>query len=133
MVAIHLMRPRLPCQGFSTSNQRTRSSQNKNNWLFKEFVRVAKTVKPDWIVFENVKEILETEKGKFLKEISNSFSDLGYTITYGVLKEDHGISQLEMEKKAKPDHNQGFYNFAINLPNSSIAKFILLKIVQRPV
>ena len=60
-----------PCQGFSTSNQRTRSSHNKNNWLFKEFVRVAKTVKPDWIVFENVKEILETEKGKFLKEKSN--------------------------------------------------------------
>ena len=83
-----------PCQGFSTSNQRTRSSQNENNWLFQEFVRVARTLKPDWIIFENVKGILETEKGKFLEEISNSLSDLGYTITYDVLiASDFGIPQ----------------------------------------
>lgn len=83
-----------PCQGFSTSNQRTRTSQNENNWLFKEFIRVARTLRPDWIIFENVKGILETEKGKFIEEISNSFSDLGYTMTYGVLKaSDFGIPQ----------------------------------------
>ena len=62
--------------------------------MFKEFVRVARTLKPDWIIFENVKGILETEKGKFLEEISNSFSDLGYTISYDVLKaSDFGIPQ----------------------------------------
>jgi len=31
-----------PCQGFSTSNQRTRNSGNPNNWLFKEFLRIVK-------------------------------------------------------------------------------------------
>src|SRR5689334_2616667 len=54
-----------PCQGFSTSNQRTRTSANPNNWLFKEFIRVVKLSEPDWVVFENVKGILETEGGKF--------------------------------------------------------------------
>lgn len=54
-----------PCQGFSTSNQRTRSSENENNWLFKEFVRVVDLYRPDWFVFENVKGILETEGGFF--------------------------------------------------------------------
>ncbi len=34
-----------PCQGFSTSNQRTRNSNNKNNWLFKEFIRIVKVWK----------------------------------------------------------------------------------------
>lgn len=83
-----------PCQGFSTSNQRIRSSQNENNCLFREFVKVARTLKPDWVVFENVKGILETEKGKFLEEISNSFTDLGYAISYGVLKaSDFGVPQ----------------------------------------
>jgi len=83
-----------PCQGFSTSNQRTRSSENSNNWLFMEFVRVVKEVRPEWIVFENVRGILETEKGKFLEQITNSFADLGYTIAYGLSKaSDFGIPQ----------------------------------------
>lgn len=83
-----------PCQGFSTSNQRTRSKQNESNWLFKEFVRVVKIARPEWIVFENVKGILETEKGKFLEQITNSFTDLGYSITYGLLKaSDFGVPQ----------------------------------------
>jgi DNA (cytosine-5)-methyltransferase 1 len=83
-----------PCQGFSTSNQRTRSSQNENNWLFQEFVRIVRTIKPEWVVFENVKGILETEKGKFLEQIANSFADLGYNITHGLLKaSDFGVPQ----------------------------------------
>lgn len=58
-----------PCQGFSTSNQKTRTSQNETNWLFLEFLRVANEYKPDWIVFENVKGILETEKGIFAEKV----------------------------------------------------------------
>ncbi len=50
-----------PCKGFSTSNQRTRSKDNPNNWLFKEFLRVVAATNPDWVVFENVRGILETE------------------------------------------------------------------------
>lgn len=49
-----------PCQGFSTSNQKTRNLENPNNWLFREFLRVASLIKPAWIVFENVTGILET-------------------------------------------------------------------------
>jgi len=29
-----------PCQGFSTSNQRTRSRNNRSNWMFQEFLRL---------------------------------------------------------------------------------------------
>ena len=31
-----------PCQGFSTSNQRTRHASNPANWMFGEFIRVAR-------------------------------------------------------------------------------------------
>lgn len=74
-----------PCQGFSTSNQRTRSRSNKGNWMFKEFIRLAKSWQPDWIVFENVKGILETEQGAFLDMILDGFKKLGYTVTAGKL------------------------------------------------
>ena len=83
-----------PCQGFSTSNQKTRSKTNPQNWLFKEFVRIADEIMPDWIVFENVKGIFETEKGYFVDEISNCFSNLGYTCTPMVLSAcNYGIPQ----------------------------------------
>lgn len=74
-----------PCQGFSTSNQRTRNKKNKNNWLFEEFMRVARDLCPDWIVFENVKGILETEKGEFVKYILSSIESLGYFTEFSVL------------------------------------------------
>ncbi len=74
-----------PCQGFSTSNQRTRNKSNEENWMFREFIRLTKSWLPDWIVFENVKGIVETEKGDFLKLILKSFQELGYTVSPGIL------------------------------------------------
>lgn len=83
-----------PCQGFSTSNQRTRSLHNQSNWLFQEFVRVVKEYRPDWFVFENVRGILETEKGLFVEEIMDDFTALGYTLSSDLLyASDYGIPQ----------------------------------------
>jgi DNA (cytosine-5)-methyltransferase 1 len=83
-----------PCQGFSTSNQRTRSRANKGNWMFREFVRLAKSWKPDWIVLENVKGIMETERGAFLAMILDAFKKLGYTVKHGKLDAAHfGVPQ----------------------------------------
>lgn len=83
-----------PCQGFSTSNQRTRGRANQDNWMFKEFIRLARSWQPDWIVFENVKGILETEQGAFLEMILADFRKLGYTVTAGKLDAAHfGVPQ----------------------------------------
>ncbi len=83
-----------PCQGFSTSNQKTRSVLNDDNWLFQEFIRVVDEYMPDWFVFENVKGIIETEKGLFVEQIIESFEALGYTIKYTVLNSaEFGVPQ----------------------------------------
>lgn len=83
-----------PCQGFSTSNQRTRNSNNKNNWLFKEFIRIVKIWMPDWVVFENVKGIVETEGGAFKDKILYDLNKLGYTTSSGLLcAADFGVPQ----------------------------------------
>ena len=84
-----------PCQGFSTSNQKTRNKNNPQNWLFREFIRIARETVPDWIVFENVKGIKETETGFFVTEISRALIELGYTCTTMVLcAADYGIPQV---------------------------------------
>ena len=70
-----------PCQGFSTSNQRTRNAKNRDNWMYRELIRVARIWEPDWIVIENVKGIRETLKGFFLNEIVKSLEKEGYVTT----------------------------------------------------
>lgn len=83
-----------PCQGFSTSNQKNRDMNNANNWLYMEYVRLVNEVRPDWIVFENVKGLIETENGFFLDAVLDSFKKLGYTTSHFVLNSaDFGVPQ----------------------------------------
>lgn len=83
-----------PCQGFSTSNQKNRDANNSNNWLFREYLRLVKEVRSDWVVFENVKGLLETENGYFLEAVLNGFKKLGYTTSHFVLNSaDYGVPQ----------------------------------------
>jgi DNA (cytosine-5)-methyltransferase 1 len=83
-----------PCQGFSTSNQRTRSSANPLNWLYREYVRLVSEVKPEWLVFENVRGLLETENGVFLDYVIKDLKDLGYCLSWDVLNaKDFGVPQ----------------------------------------
>ena len=55
-----------PCQGFSTSNRRTNSKDNPQNWLYREFIRIINLVMPEWIVFENVTGFVEFAAGEFV-------------------------------------------------------------------
>ena len=83
-----------PCQGFSTSNQRTRGSKNTSNWLYREFLRLVRDWNPQWVVFENVKGITETEGGYFLEEVQKNLCTHGYTVTSWVLNAaDFGVPQ----------------------------------------
>jgi len=44
-----------PCQGFSIAGKR--NSNDERNLLFYEFVRIAKELKPSWVLMENVRGI----------------------------------------------------------------------------
>ena len=83
-----------PCQGFSTSNQRTRSSDNPLNWLFRHYMRVVRKLLPDWVVFENVTGMVTTEGGRFTNEVLRGFSRAGYTTSHFILNAaDFGVPQ----------------------------------------
>jgi DNA (cytosine-5)-methyltransferase 1 len=83
-----------PCQGFSTSNQRTRSSSNPTNWLYKSFVDVVRTLRPAYVVFENVRGILDTEGGMFANQVEHDLRNSGYGTERGLLNAtDFGVPQ----------------------------------------
>ncbi|HQN19565.1 MAG TPA: DNA cytosine methyltransferase [Syntrophobacteraceae bacterium] len=84
-----------PCQGFSTSNQRTRKVTNPLNWLFLEYMRIVKLWKPDWIVLENVKGMSDTERGFFLDSIVTHLESAGYVVSWWILNAaDFGVPQI---------------------------------------
>jgi DNA (cytosine-5)-methyltransferase 1 len=83
-----------PCQGFSISNRRTNNRENKQNWLYKEFLRIVRSIKPDWVVLENVTGLLELEKGYFFQSILSDFYDSGYECSHmTLLATDFGVPQ----------------------------------------
>jgi DNA (cytosine-5)-methyltransferase 1 len=83
-----------PCQGFSTSNRRTWSKSNPQNHLYKEFVRIARLIHPEWIVFENVTGFASLASGEFLKTLVKDLTDIGFKCSYTTLTaSDYGIPQ----------------------------------------
>lgn len=83
-----------PCQGFSTSNQRTRRLDNPLNHLYVHFIRQVRSIRPTFVVFENVKGFLETKGGFFFSAVVRELRELGYFVTHDVLTAtDFGVPQ----------------------------------------
>lgn len=82
-----------PCQGFSIANK-NRSIKDKRNFLYKEMLRIIENKKPKFFVIENVKGIMNLNKGKFFKEIIDEFESIGYKVDYRLLNAaDYGVPQ----------------------------------------
>ena len=89
-----------PCQGYSNAGKK--KADDPRNELVNEFARVINLTKPKYIIGENVAGLL-SRKGKDPKTgklrpvidiIRDVFSNIGYNITYKVLKAtDFGVPQ----------------------------------------
>ncbi|MBE6147216.1 MAG: DNA (cytosine-5-)-methyltransferase [Firmicutes bacterium] len=73
-----------PCQGFSLKGKNL-GINDPRNFLFLEYFEVVKELQPEVFVIENVKNLLNSEKGFFLEQIKEKFSSIGYIINPGVL------------------------------------------------
>lgn len=83
----------VPCQGFSLSN-RKRHSEDKRNYLFLEFIRIAKHLRPDVVVLENVSGLVSTNDGSFKRDIASAIEELGYDVHFALLNAaDYGVPQ----------------------------------------
>ncbi|MEG1499208.1 MAG: DNA (cytosine-5-)-methyltransferase [Bacteroidales bacterium] len=82
-----------PCQAFSMVGKRL-GFEDTRGTLFYEFARVIKECRPKIFIFENVRGIINHEKGETWKVIKNVFEDLGYDIHEQILNsKDYGIPQ----------------------------------------
>lgn len=82
-----------PCQGFSLQGKKA-GINDPRNFLFREYLKIVKEVNPEIFVIENVKSIVSSADGFFLKQIIKEFSELGYIVTFKIMKSiDHGIPQ----------------------------------------
>lgn len=81
-----------PCQGFSTVGKG--KSDDPRNYLFMEFLRVVKLLKPKGIVIENVTGLLANKNKDVLAQIFNMFERIGYHLDARVLSADeYGVPE----------------------------------------
>lgn len=82
-----------PCQSFSMVGKRL-GFEDARGTLFYEFARIIKETKPKIFLFENVKGLLNHDKGRTWNVIYDIFEELGYSVYYRVLNsKDYGIPQ----------------------------------------
>lgn len=83
-----------PCQGFSI-NAPLRSTSDRRNHLFLEYLRVAEALHPKMLLIENVPGIVSFDKGGTVKAIYRAIESLGYKVEHKILFAGHyGIPQL---------------------------------------
>ena len=73
-----------PCQAFSIAGKR-RGFQDTRGTLFFEIARIIKAKKPKLVFLENVKGLLNHEKGQTFSIIIQTISELGYNVQWMVL------------------------------------------------
>jgi len=99
-IKIRVLIAGVPCQGFSLNN-RKRNPNDPRNYLFWEFIRFAKLLKPDFLVLENVSGMKSTANGSFVAEIEKQIKIAGeengkkYKVEHRILNAaDYGVPQI---------------------------------------
>lgn len=67
-----------PCQGFSLIG--LRDPNDERSRLVFEFLRIAKELKPKFLLIENVPGMLSAQKGDFMKELIKIINEIGYNV-----------------------------------------------------
>nr|UWG83730.1 MAG: C-5 cytosine-specific DNA methylase [Bacteriophage sp.] len=82
-----------PCQAFSIAGNR-RGFKDTRGTLFFEIARFASILKPKYLFLENVKGLLNHDKGDTFEVILSALVELGYDVEWQVLNsKDFGVPQ----------------------------------------
>lgn len=81
-----------PCQGFSQGG--SRQTDRKINYLYLEFLRALKQIKPKAFIVENVSGMTRANFKHLLDDQIKVFTEAGYNVEYAVLNaSDFGVAQ----------------------------------------
>lgn len=82
-----------PCQSFSIAGLRKGMDDERGN-LALEFIRLAKRLRPRWILWENVPGVLSSNEGKDFGSFLAALDELGYGYAWRVLDaQNFGVPQ----------------------------------------
>ena len=82
-----------PCQAFSIAGQR-KGFEDTRGTLFFDVLRILKEKTPKYFLLENVKNLINHDKGNTFEVILTSLKKLGYVIDFTVLNsKDFGVPQ----------------------------------------
>lgn len=110
-----------PCQGFSLAGKR--DENDARNQLYRNYLNIAKILKPEVIVLENVRLLLsmkDTDGELISEKITKMFSDIGYESKFEVLQaEEYGVPQarqrvifigVRRDLRIKPTHPEATHS-----------------------
>ncbi len=81
-----------PCQGFSMAGYRVVTDER--NSLYVEMLKIVNTLKPDFIVMENVEGLRSMLGGKVEEKIISDYKEIGYDINLTILNSaDYEVPQ----------------------------------------
>ena len=82
-----------PCQGFSSIGNGDET--DVRNQLVYQFVRLARQLKPSYILMENVSGMSKGKGKKIFKEVLEQFDKIGYVVKSDILNSaDYGVPQM---------------------------------------
>jgi DNA (cytosine-5)-methyltransferase 1 len=91
--AIDLLVGGTPCQDFSIAGRGAGLDGDRGN-LTLEYLRLARRLRPKWVVWENVPGVLSHDDGRTFGAILGGLAELGYGWAYRVLDAQHfGVPQ----------------------------------------
>lgn len=102
-----------PCQGFTQMNRNNKRKQynDKRNELIVEYLRAIKSINPEFIMMENVPQILHYDK---FQGMLGSLSEMGYFLDYKVIN----VKNFGVPQNRKRLVLMGSKSFEMNFPTS---------------
>ena len=87
-----------PCQGYSVCVKKSGDPSDPRNSLFKEFLRIGKLFNPDYLILENVPNLVKANthaKDSVIKIIKKELEELGYYVYSDILEAiKYGVPQI---------------------------------------
>ena len=108
---IHIVAGCPPCQGFTKINSKNKKRQysDERNLLILEYFRAIRLIEPEFIMMENVPEIIKYDK---FNQIVKSLKELGYNIDYHVIN----VKFFGVPQNRKRLVLVGSKHYKVNLP-----------------
>ena len=104
-----------PCQGFSVAGRG--DPEDPRNYLFRDYLRVVRKIRPKSILFENVPGFANRYGTGLREHLIKSLKRMGYLTDYGVLEAtDFGVPQLRRRFFCLGVHKDHLAGDSVSLP-----------------